>query len=67
MKIKNRKLGGFISFKTGIDKKILSFLLCTFYIYIYIYILMRVLIVYLLKIFNKRLLLSLRKKKIIVG
>ena len=46
MKIKNRKLEGFVSFKTGIDKKILSFLLCTVYIYIYIYF-MRVLIVYI--------------------
>ena len=64
MKIKNRKLEGFVSFKTGIDKKILSFLLCTLYIYfdessncLFLW----------LKIFNKILLLSIKKKKIIVG
>ena len=38
MKIKNRKLGGFISFKTGIDKKNLKEVFCCVrYIYIYIY------------------------------
>ena len=67
MKIKNRKLGGFISFKTGIEKKILSFLLCTF-LYLFFFYESSNCLFLLLKIFNKRLLLSIKKKKkIIVG